>query len=113
MLRTIILTIILAMSRGPHPVDLTLNAHILPPRTTIQAKVVIEPDETNREACILWQSEDGEAGEHCWPQVGANAPHTTFYRFTIASPGEYKVTAYILKLQGTFQSNPQNLVITP
>ena len=95
----------------PAPVTFSLVPTQANSPAVINAKITIQPDYLSRQGCIEWDSPEGEAGKHCWPQEGQYAYKTTWFQIFINTPGNYKVVAFVVRVSDTLYATPQTVII--
>lgn len=78
---------------------------------TIRATIHTDPDETARGLCLVWDSDIGEAGSHCFPHEGEGAPKTTTWDLLIHSYGEYDIQAVLVRVSDVIRSMTQRVVV--
>lgn len=110
-MKAAILLLLLFLAGGPAPISLHLSTNVTNPNKLVTAHITVQPDYESRKVCLEYDSPDGEYANHCWDHVGQNAPIHEFYQFKIGSPGDYLVTAYLVKVRGVVKSISQNLYI--
>lgn len=105
-------TLLLLMLAGsPERVALTVTPQVTSTPATIRTKITIQPDYLAREVCVSWNSEDGEAGSHCWPHNGEYEHKTAFYNILLHTPGTYVIQATLLRVRDTISSTPQTVLV--
>lgn len=62
---------------------------------TIRSTIQIEPNYLNVAVCLLWDSEDGESGKHCWTIEGQYAPKTYTFDVVRLPAGSYTFQASV------------------
>lgn len=106
------LTMIMVLGGGsPKPVDLSISPRQAFAPVSVQAKITIPPNPNNRSACLSWDSEDGEAGQHCFPVEGDQAARTTFYTFHVNAAGDYQVLVHLIRTTEIISSIPLTLSV--
>lgn len=96
-------------------VALSVSPHFIPLQEAagkgVKATLTIEPDDRNREACLVWES-DNEVGDHCWEFNEIPMKRTTEVYIRLHSLGTYD---FVLVLQGTdkrIQTPPQIIEVS-
>lgn len=80
---------------------------------TLVVRVRIDADARNRAECIVWNSEDGEAGQECWSLNGADAPLTVQKEYRDLPEGHYVVEAWVVRAdKSEVHSTPQRFTVT-
>lgn len=109
------LLLLLTLLTSNPQVDLHLSPRQGFSPATINARVTIEPNESNREACLQWDSEDEFAtpGQDCWPLAGAEAPRTSFKVIKDLGPGTYGVRVAVTNVIKPLFTPSYSILVIP
>jgi len=97
----LLLTVSAPATSEPPPITLHLTPLVGYRPLNVQARLVIEPDYLNREACLVWIERSGMLdGRACWQVEGQYARRVHYYLIKQLPTGDYRVVAYIVQVRG-------------
>ena len=79
----------------PDPIRLAVTPAQSFEPATIRATITLEPNALNSTLCLLWDSDDGEAGQHCWSTDGSFEPKTRLFDVKRLGAGHYMFQAAV------------------
>jgi hypothetical protein len=98
-----------ALAGKPPPITVSATPHTGFAPLTIHITVRIEPTDANRSACVV---ADGEIfyRSSCWMVEGVNAPRTTWVEFRDLPPGQYDISATVVRVDGSTSTNHTEVI---
>lgn len=103
--------LVVALLMAPPSVGLSVSPHFSSHPTRVRSTITIEPDERNRGACLVWDSDIGEAGSHCWDIEGTSFPRHTEFNNTLEQPGSYEFVLQLERTNKVLQTSPQTVEV--